>query len=127
MYANCESPPGILVIRIDAPIYYANVEVSQHIMEGSCFPGLVPAAPVPAPILAPSAPLLAQHATVRCFCCWVHLLRSCQLGCCVALIALLIARNCIAVAEQPPCLLAFRNAEHQGLHHGQGGEQQGGE
>lgn len=28
MYPGAQAPPGILVLRVDAPIYYANVEVS---------------------------------------------------------------------------------------------------
>jgi hypothetical protein len=30
MYPHAESPPGMLLLRIDAPIYYANVEVRQR-------------------------------------------------------------------------------------------------
>ena len=29
-YPHAEMPRGMLLLRIDAPIYYANVEVSQH-------------------------------------------------------------------------------------------------
>jgi hypothetical protein len=61
MYPNAELLPGVLIIRIDAPIYFANTEVLQQCREiapaGSVTVGIAPAGMAPVGI----AVLISGH------------------------------------------------------------------